>query len=91
MKAVKKGVKRIITRYFFYGILFLVLFLNMKNIKRISNWHSILKYIYDEKFEAIVSIIKNKLEKKWLLVNTSDYLRVVVRVGRKSPFRVRQK
>ncbi len=41
----------------YYGINF------KKGIKRISDLHSILKDIDDEKFEAIVSIIKNELEK----------------------------
>lgn len=41
----------------YYGINF------KKGIKRISDLHSILKDIDDKKFEAIVSIIKNELEK----------------------------
>ena len=41
----------------YYGINF------KKGIKRISDLHYILKDIDDKKFEAIVSIIKNELEK----------------------------
>lgn len=42
----------------YYGINF------KRGIKRISELHSILKDIDDEKFETIVSTIKNKLEEK---------------------------
>mgnify|MGYP004455041565 CR=1 FL=1 len=42
----------------YYGINF------KRGIKRISELHSILKDIDDEKFKTIVSTIKNKLEEK---------------------------